>query len=69
MRFINELFHYTEQRINQLSTFTDDLKGYSNELTNKLVTLKSDVQMIEKYLSFKYKIKQFFFSLLQVGKK
>jgi hypothetical protein len=66
--FFKELTHYTEQRINQLSTYMSDLKIYTNELKNKFIPLKKDVRMLGKYVSYKHRIKVFF-SLFKIGKK
>lgn len=59
--FLKELTHYTEQRVKQLSTYTNDLKTYTNELKIKLMLLKKDVGMLGKYVSCKYRIKFFLF--------
>jgi hypothetical protein len=68
-KFLKELFHYTDQRVNQLSAYTNSLKTYINELKVKLIPLKKDVGMLKKYVNYKYRIKVFFSLLFKGGKK
>jgi len=66
--FLKGLFHYTDQTVNLLSIFTNNLKIYIGELTAKLVPLKRDTRMLKKYVGYGYRIK--FFSLrLKITKK
>jgi len=58
-KFLKELSCCTEQRMNQLSIYTNDLKTYTNELKTKIVHLNKDVRMLKKYVSYKYRIKVF----------
>jgi len=67
-KFFKEISHYTEQVVNQLTIYTNDLKTYTNKLKIKFVPLKKNVRMLKKYVSYKYRIKLFFF-YLKGGKK
>jgi len=68
--FLKNLSHYTEQVANQLSTYTINLRTYIKELKNKILLLERDVIMLKKYISYKYRMKVFFFLLFnKMGKK
>lgn len=64
-----ELSHYTEQKLNQILNYTEELKAYTNELKIKIDSLKKDVKMIKKYVGLAYRIKAFFFILFKGGEK
>ena len=68
-KFLNGLSHYTEQRMNQLTIFIGDLETYSSRLKIKLVPLIQDVKILEKYVGYKYKIRNFWRFLLKRNKK
>lgn len=68
-KFFKELSHYTDQKVNQLSTYTNSLKTYIDELKVKIVPLKKDVGMLKKYVGYKYRIKVSLSLLFKGGKK
>lgn len=69
-KFLKSLSHYTEQVATQLSTYTINLRTYIEELKNKILLLERDIKMLRKYVSYKYRMKVFFFLLFnKTGKK
>lgn len=68
-KFLKELYYYTEQRMNQLSIYVKYLKTYSDKLNTQLAVLNKDAKMLKKYVSYKYRIKVFFFFLFKRNKK
>lgn len=67
--FLKDISYCTGQKNNQLSIYIKDLETYSDKLKTKLVPLKKNVKMLKKYISYKYRIKVFFFLLFKRGKK
>lgn len=67
--FLRNFSHYTEQKINQLLIYSSNLKTYTNELEAEFVSLKKDIGMLKKYVTYKYRIEVFLFLLFKRGKK
>lgn len=63
--FSKKIFHYTEQKIDKIISYTNNLKIYQNELKNKIFSLKRDIKILGKYINIKYKIKIFLFAFFR----
>ncbi|MCK5594868.1 hypothetical protein KAI19_01670 [bacterium] len=57
--FCKELFHYTDQNLNQMINYTRELETETRDLKNKLTSLRQDVRMLKKHIRFTYRIKVF----------
>ncbi len=71
-KFLEELSHYTDQRVGQLSTYTDELKTYTNELRVKITPIKINVRILKKYVDYKYRLKllvNYYINLLLYGNR
>lgn len=67
--FFNNLTHYTDDKVSITENYIKELSLYFDKLDKKLSVLKKDIKMLAKYVSYKYRIKVFFFLLFKWGKK
>lgn len=67
--FLNDLTHYTDQRVASIESYIKELSSYFEKLNSKLSIIKKDAKMLSKYVGYKYRIKVFFFLLFKWGKK
>jgi hypothetical protein len=63
--FVNELSQYTTKNLNHLSIHSVELKKYSVNLIDKVESLRKDIKVINKYVSYSLRIKVFFIHLIK----
>ncbi|MDP8204968.1 MAG: hypothetical protein P9L95_10600, partial [Candidatus Tenebribacter mawsonii] len=63
--FCKELFHYTDQNLNQMMNYTRELESETKDLKNKLTSLRQDARTLKIHINFAYRIKVFFSQIWQ----